>query len=72
MADTLTFPKVSSKIVRRRFPQIFDLTTIWKVALAVMCFGASAMIAFTVGIPALTGGFERIQLKSLFSTGLYK
>jgi hypothetical protein len=62
-------PKVALKTEGNVFAPILDRITIWKVALFAITLGAFVIMAFTVSMPALTGGFESTQLKVNSSTG---
>ena len=68
-SSILTFPNVSLKAVGKVFAPILDRITIWSVDFSVMTLGAWCMMAFTVSMPALTGGFERMQLNFSNFTG---
>ena len=69
LARTWQLPKVWVKVWGRVLAPILERMTIWKEAFSAITAGAWVIRAFTVAMPALTGGFERTQLNVESATG---
>jgi hypothetical protein len=65
-------PNVSMNKAGNSFAPILERITISKTPPDLITFGAPVIIAFTVSIPALTGGFDNIQSNSKPETDSYK